>query len=100
MATKLPRVIGLEELLGLRKSVRDVLAPLVYFSDKEFARLTEGATELKRRPGRGASLPALIPGRVEGWFRVAAKARRDRSAGASGRSAREEEVCTSAVGAG
>jgi hypothetical protein len=50
MAEKLPRVIGLEELLDLRKPLRERPAPLVYFSEKEFAGLIEGALQLKRRP--------------------------------------------------
>jgi hypothetical protein len=61
MATKLPRVIGLKELRGLRKSLRERPAPLVYFSDREFARLVEGATELKRRPARQVPLAAFDP---------------------------------------
>jgi hypothetical protein len=61
MATKLPRVIGLEELLRLRKPLSERPAPLVYFSDSEFARLTKGATELKRAPSRGAPLAAFEP---------------------------------------
>jgi hypothetical protein len=61
MPTKLPRVIGLDELLGLRKSLRERPAPLVYFSDREFARLVEGATELKRRPSREVPLAAFEP---------------------------------------
>jgi len=60
MATKLPRVIGLEQLLNIRKPLRERPAPLVYFSDREFARLLEGATELKRRPG-GRPLAAFEP---------------------------------------
>lgn len=52
MASKRPRVIGLEELLKLRRPLREKPAPLVYFSDKEFARLIKGAVELERRPRR------------------------------------------------
>ena len=61
MATKLPRVIGLEELLSLAKPLKERPAPLVYFSDSEFKRLTEGATELKKRPAREVLLPAFDP---------------------------------------
>jgi hypothetical protein len=53
MADKLPRVIGLDELLKLEKPLRERPTPLVYFSDKEFARLIKGALELKRRPAVG-----------------------------------------------
>jgi hypothetical protein len=59
MPTKLPRVIGLEELLSLAKPLKERPAPLVYFSGSEFKRLTEGATELKRRPSRDVLLPAF-----------------------------------------
>lgn len=59
--TKLPRVIGLEELLGLRRSLREKPAPLVYFSDREFARLTSDAVEVKRRPSRATPLAAFDP---------------------------------------
>ncbi len=60
MADKRPRVIGLKELLSLRKPLRERPAPLVYFSDKEFARLIKGAVEAKRRP-RGAPLATFEP---------------------------------------
>ena len=60
MAERLPRVIGLAELLQLRQPLRERPAPLVYFSDKEFARLIKGATVLKRRP-RGVPLAAFDP---------------------------------------
>jgi hypothetical protein len=52
MASTLPRVIGLEQLLKLRKPLRERPAPLVYFTDREFSRLLDGATELTRRPGK------------------------------------------------
>ena len=58
MASKRPRVIGLDELLQLRKPLRETPAPLVYFSDKEFARLIKDAVELERRP-RGTPLVAF-----------------------------------------
>lgn len=58
MSSKRPRVIGLEELLALRKPLRETPAPLVYFSDREFARLTKAAVELDRRP-RNAPLVAF-----------------------------------------
>jgi hypothetical protein len=61
MPTKLPRVIGLADLLGLEKPLRERPAPVVYFSDAEFKRLTKGAAELKRRPSPGVSLPAFDP---------------------------------------
>jgi hypothetical protein len=54
MADRFPRVIGLKELLSLRKPLRERPAPLVYFSDKEFAGLIKGADQLKRRPPSGA----------------------------------------------
>ena len=60
MADKRPRVIGLDELLKLRKPLSEKPAPLVYFTDREFARLTKGAVELPRRP-RGAPLAAFEP---------------------------------------
>jgi len=60
MASKRPRVIGLDELLNLRKPLREKPAPLVYFSDKEFARLIRGAVELPRRPP-GAPLASFEP---------------------------------------
>jgi hypothetical protein len=60
MPKSLPRVIGLVELLKLREPLREKPAPLVYFTDKEFARLIKGATALKRRP-RGAPLATFEP---------------------------------------
>ena len=60
MARERPRVIGLDELLKLRKPLPEKPAPLVYLTDKEFARLTKGAVELPRRP-RGAPLAAFEP---------------------------------------
>jgi hypothetical protein len=59
MAEKLPRVIGLEELLKIRKPLRERPAPLIYFSDKEFTRLIAGALQLKRRPP-SAALPLAM----------------------------------------
>lgn len=61
MPTKMPRVIGLDDLLALEKPLRERPAPLVYFSDAEFKRLTREATELKRRPSPGVSLPTFEP---------------------------------------
>lgn len=58
MADTRPRVVGLRELLRLRKPLRERPAPLVYFSAKEFARLIKGAVELERRP-RGVPLAAF-----------------------------------------
>ena len=60
MAEKRPRVIGLRELLKLRKPLRESPAPLVYFSGREFARLIRSAVELPRRPG-GRPLAAFDP---------------------------------------
>jgi hypothetical protein len=60
MASKRPRVIGLDELLQLDKPLRESPTPLVYFSDKEFARLIKGAVPLDRRP-RGTPLVAFDP---------------------------------------
>src|SRR5688500_9109891 len=60
MIRKRPRVIGLEELLALRKPLRETPAPLVYFSDRAFARLTQAAVGLDRRP-RNAHLVAFVP---------------------------------------
>jgi hypothetical protein len=54
MPDNLPRVIGLEELLTLQEPLREQPAPLVYFSDKEFARLIKGALQLKRQPAAKA----------------------------------------------
>jgi hypothetical protein len=55
METKRPRVIGPDDLLELRRPLREKPAPLVYFSDREFTRLIKGAVELPRRP-RGPSV--------------------------------------------
>jgi hypothetical protein len=60
MASKRPRVIGLEELLRLRKPLREKPAPLVYFSAREFARLIKSAVELEDRP-RGTPLASFEP---------------------------------------
>jgi hypothetical protein len=65
MADKRPRVIGLDELLKLHKSLPEKPAPLVHCIDKEFARLTKDAVELPRRP-RGAPLTAVEPWRTGG----------------------------------
>jgi hypothetical protein len=61
MASKRPRVLGLEELLDLRKPLRERPAPLVYFSDAEFSRLVEGAVELKRMPRAAMPLARFEP---------------------------------------
>src|SRR5262245_15319259 len=50
MSDQLPRVLGLKELLALKKPVRERPAPLLYFTDAEFKRSLKGALELKRRP--------------------------------------------------
>ena len=60
MADQRPRVIGLQDLLRLRKRLPEKPAPLVFFTDQEFARLIKGAVELPRRP-RGAPLAAFEP---------------------------------------
>ena len=61
MATTLPRVIGLEDLLALRKPLREKPAPLVYFSDEEFEGLLRDATELTRRPPKALPLAGFDP---------------------------------------
>jgi hypothetical protein len=71
VADRRPRVVGLAELLRPRKPLREKPAPLVYFSDKEFARLIKGAAELKRRPraparsthGAGVYLACVFQGK-------------------------------------
>lgn len=60
MATERPRVIGLPQILALKKPLRERPAPLVYFSNKEWARLIKGAAKLPRRP-RGRPLAAFEP---------------------------------------
>jgi hypothetical protein len=50
MSDRLPRVLGLKELLALKKQLRERPAPLVYFTDAEFKRSIKGAIQLKRRP--------------------------------------------------
>jgi len=50
MADNAPRVLGLKQLLGLKKPLRERPAPLVFFTDAEFKRAIRGAIELKRRP--------------------------------------------------
>lgn len=53
MADKLPRVIGLDELLSLTKPLRERPAPLIYFTEREFKRMLKGVIALDR-PTRGA----------------------------------------------
>jgi len=60
MATKRPRVLGPNDLLELRRPLREKPAPLIYFTDREFARLIKGAVELSRRP-RGPSVLTFEP---------------------------------------
>jgi hypothetical protein len=61
MASKRPRVLGLEDLLALQKPLKERPSPLVYFSDKEFDGLLEGAVRLKRAPRGGRSFPTFEP---------------------------------------
>jgi hypothetical protein len=60
MPTRLPRVLGLDDLLRLRKPLSEKPIPLVYFSDREFARLVKNAVRFPRRP-RGLPLIAFEP---------------------------------------
>jgi hypothetical protein len=68
MASKRPRVIGLDELLNLRAPLREKPAPLVYLSDKEFARRRSlidaraGAAPARAQSPRAPY--ALVPGWV------------------------------------
>jgi hypothetical protein len=50
MSDRLPGIVGLKELLALKKPLRERPAPLVYFTEAEFKRSIKGALELKRRP--------------------------------------------------
>jgi hypothetical protein len=61
MADMLPRVVGLAELLRLEKPLREKPAPVVYFTDREFARLLKGVVELKRVPPGAIGMPAFLP---------------------------------------
>lgn len=61
MADKLPRVIGLADLLRLEKPLREKPEPLVYFSDREFTQLLKRVVELPRRPRGDASLATFMP---------------------------------------
>lgn len=61
MADKLPRVLGLAELLEIKSPLKGKAAPLVYFSEREFRRLLAGVDELKRPPRRTSSLPTFTP---------------------------------------
>lgn len=49
MADKLPRILGLEDLLRLERPIREKREPLVYFSDREFTRLLKGVETLQLR---------------------------------------------------
>jgi hypothetical protein len=61
MPSKLPRVLGLDDLLRLRKPLRERPAALVYFTDKEFSRLLGDAVELKWMPRVVAPLARFEP---------------------------------------
>lgn len=61
MPTKLPRVLGLEQLLRLRKTPSERPEPLVYFSDQEFKRLLKSALELDRKPRGPGPRPTFEP---------------------------------------
>jgi hypothetical protein len=61
MAVKLPRVLGLADLLRLQKPLREKPEPLVYLTDREFGRLLKGADELPLRPRGNASLATFLP---------------------------------------
>jgi hypothetical protein len=60
MASKRPRVIGLDELLNLRAPLREKPAPLVYLSDKESAR----RRSLIDARARAATVPLVAPARA------------------------------------
>ena len=61
MATELPRVIGLKDLLALREQIKEKPAPLVFFSMKEFERLLRGIEPLKRAPKATFGRPSFVP---------------------------------------
>ena len=61
MAEKLPRVLGLAELLALKEPLREKPAPLIYFTDREFQRLLKGAEELTRLPRGTFGRPTFVP---------------------------------------
>jgi hypothetical protein len=61
VAETLPRVIGLAELLGLSKSIREKPAPLVYFTDREFRLMIKGVVELNRAPRGLVDMPTFLP---------------------------------------
>jgi hypothetical protein len=61
MAEKLPRVLGLAELLATKALPREKPAPLIYFTDREFTRLLKGVDELKRAPRSTFGRPTFIP---------------------------------------
>jgi len=84
MSDRLPRVIGVKELLALDAPLRERPSPLVYFTDAEFKRAIKGAVELNRRP-RTFLWPLSICGAEVATCRAAARARLDRSASDSGR---------------
>jgi hypothetical protein len=61
MAERLPRVLGLAELLALKEPLREKPAPLIYFTDREFARLLKGVEELERAPRVTFGRPTFVP---------------------------------------
>lgn len=61
MAERMPRVLGLADLLRLERPLREKPEPLVYFSDPEFARLLKGVDELPRPPRGTAALATFLP---------------------------------------
>jgi len=52
--------MGLDDLLALRTPLSEKPTPLVYFTDREFARLIKNAVRLPRRP-RGTPVIAFEP---------------------------------------
>jgi hypothetical protein len=58
-----PRVIGLADLLALERPLEEEPAPLVYFTDDEFAMLISDAIPLRRPPSKTATMLA----RFERW---------------------------------
>ena len=61
MAENRPRVMGLAELLALKKPLREKPSPLVYFTDREFKRMIKGVVELERAPRGLTAMPTFLP---------------------------------------
>ena len=83
MADQRPRVIGLQDLLRLRKRLPEKPAPLV-FSGPEFAP-DQGSCRAPAPAARSAPGRVRIPGQPGAWSRAGARARRGRRASAGGR---------------